>query len=246
MKLLIPINMLIVAFFVAVSGCQEALTPTEPLAATDSTETNSRHADSASPITNVAADADSKEPKSDELGTKKNVDSTDNSSPKESQRIPDRDDLMQAFVELQDAIRAKDTGKALELTHRFMPDESSLQQAVKDPAVITKVMEMHARYTKAPDDRVALLFATDAARTKINVHAATTEQIAAYKEGSPAYDEFPGGAKEAANTVLQPGMTFYEVELVEPGKVRGMKYHLFFFDGKNWKMLGAVWRVLGP
>jgi hypothetical protein len=39
-------------------------------------------------------------------------------------------------------------------------------------------------------------------------------------------------------------MTFYEIELVEPGNDAGMKYHLFFHDGKNWKMLGPVWRVL--
>jgi hypothetical protein len=39
-------------------------------------------------------------------------------------------------------------------------------------------------------------------------------------------------------------MTFYEVELLEPGKEYGMKYHLFFWDGKQWTMLGPVWREL--
>ena len=39
-------------------------------------------------------------------------------------------------------------------------------------------------------------------------------------------------------------MTFYEVEFLEPGKDAGMKYHLFYWDGKQWSMLGPVWRTL--
>ena len=85
---------------------------------------------------------------------------------------------------------------------------------------------------------------TDPARTEIQVHASTTEDLAAYKEGTPAFKEFPGGARKAAETILRPGVTFYELELLEPGKQRGMKYHLLFHDGKQWKMLGPVWRAL--
>jgi hypothetical protein len=43
---------------------------------------------------------------------------------------------------------------------------------------------------------------------------------------------------------LRPGVTFYEVEFLEPGKDAGMKYHLFYWDGKQWSMLGPVWRAL--
>jgi hypothetical protein len=39
-------------------------------------------------------------------------------------------------------------------------------------------------------------------------------------------------------------MTFYEVEFVPPGKDLGMKFHLFYWDGSQWTMLGPVWRVI--
>ena len=59
-----------------------------------------------------------------------------------------------------------------------------------------------------------------------------------------AFKEFPGGAKRVAELALRPGMTFYEVEYLEPGKNTGMKYHLLYWDGKQWSMLGPAWRVL--
>ena len=65
-----------------------------------------------------------------------------------------------------------------------------------------------------------------------------------YREGSVAYKEFPGGTKRVAELALRPGVTFYEVEYLEPGKSAGMKYHLLYWDGKQWSMLGPVWRVL--
>ena len=66
------------------------------------------------------------------------------------------------------------------------------------------------------------------------------DPVAAGSEGTPAFNEFPGGAKRLAETSLKPGATFYEVEITEPGKDSGMKYHLFFWDGARWRMLGLV------
>lgn len=81
-------------------------------------------------------------------------------------------------------------------------------------------------------------------QTEIQVHAATTEEIIEYKKDSVGYKEFSGGAKRIAPKVLRPGVTFYEIEYVEPGKEAGMKYHLFYWDGNQWSMLGAAWREL--
>jgi hypothetical protein len=39
-------------------------------------------------------------------------------------------------------------------------------------------------------------------------------------------------------------MTFYEVEFLEPGKDLGIKYHLFYWDSRQWTMLGPLWRAL--
>jgi hypothetical protein len=81
-------------------------------------------------------------------------------------------------------------------------------------------------------------------QTVVNVTGATTEEIANYGKGSAAYNEFSGGASGVAEKVLRPGMTFYEVKFLEPGKVAGMKYHLFYWDGGRWTMLGPIWRAL--
>lgn len=156
----------------------------------------------------------------------------------------DTNGLKALFTKLQEAIRSRDSAAAATITKSFFPDGTSLRKAIKDSAAIEKIKTMHAQFSDASDDQTAKLFATDANRTEIIVHSATTEEIIAYEEGGTAYDEFPGGAKAAAETVLQPRMTFYEVELVEPGKDRGMKYHLFYHDGQNWKMLGPIWRAL--
>ena len=71
----------------------------------------------------------------------------------------------------------------------------------------------------------------------------TVEDLAAYKEGTPAFNEFPGGAKDVADKALQPGTTYYEVEVAEPGKDIGTKVHMFFWDGQQWRMLGPIWRA---
>jgi len=39
-------------------------------------------------------------------------------------------------------------------------------------------------------------------------------------------------------------MTFYAVEFLEPGKSSGIKYHLVYWDGNQWSMLGPVWNAL--
>lgn len=155
----------------------------------------------------------------------------------------DTDGLKALFTKLQEAIRAGDTGTAVTMTRGFFPDDASLQKAIKDSATLKKIKTMHAQFSGAADDQIAELFATDANRTQIKVHSATTEELIAYEKGGTAA-EFPGGAKTAAQTVLQPRLTFYEIELVKPGEDLGMKYHLFYHDGQNWKMLGPIWRAL--
>ena len=39
-------------------------------------------------------------------------------------------------------------------------------------------------------------------------------------------------------------MGFYEVEYFMAGTDSGMKYHLIYWDGRQWTMLGPVWRVM--
>jgi len=140
----------------------------------------------------------------------------------------------------------KDAKRAAALFRSLMPDETRLKKALKDnvaPDTLRSIAEMHQKLggSITPDGMVKV---ARPAQKVVQAHGATTEDIIRYREGSVAYREFPGGAKTVAAQMLRPGVTFYEVEYLEPGKDAGMKYHLLYWDGRQWSMLGPVWRVL--
>src|SRR6185503_14389763 len=142
--------------------------------------------------------------------------------------------LMQAIVSSN---AAGDTKKAAALTRGLIPDKAALSKALKDdaPADFVEGMLGMTKAMPADDAQVAgLIKPGEPARTEVNVHGATTEEISKYENGSVPFNEFPGGAKKLADAVLRPGVKFYEVEFVEPGKDAGMKYHMFFWDGSHW------------
>ena len=160
----------------------------------------------------------------------------------------DPENLKQLLDTVVKASESGDTAKAAALTRALLPDEAALKKALKDdaPAEFVKGMVEATKQIPAEDEKVAGLFRRgEADRTEIKVHGATTEEIAAYAEGSVAFAEFPGGAQRLAEQVLRPGVTFYEVEFTAPGEDAGMKYHLFYWDGAGWRMLGPAWRALG-
>lgn len=155
------------------------------------------------------------------------------------------DALRKYFEELQQAIRGDDTKKAGEMTKELFPGRVELVSALKEdvePDVANKIVDFHWELAPRDEAGMAKVFQVKPEQTEIKVWAATTEEIAANEEGSVAFAEFPGGAKRLAKTILRPGQTFYEVEFLEPGKDAGMKYHLFYWSGKKWSMLGPIWR----
>lgn len=139
-----------------------------------------------------------------------------------------------------------DAKKAAALTRGLFPDKAALGKALKDDATaLTDKLVAWIGSVPPEDEKVAgVIKRGEPGRTEIQVHGATTEEIAEYKDGSVAYKEFPGGARKLAQSVLRPGVKFYEVEFLEPGKDAGMKFHLFFWDGASWRMLGPAWRFV--
>ena len=138
----------------------------------------------------------------------------------------------------------QDAKQATALFQSMMPDQVRARKALKDnvaPETTKQILEM---YQKMPVTEEAVRKLARPEQTEVQVHGSTTEDIIRYREGSVAFNEFPGGAKRVAEQLLRPGMTFYEVEYLVPGKDAGMKYHLLYWDGKQWTMLGPVWRVL--
>ena len=155
------------------------------------------------------------------------------------------ENLKALFELVQQTVHVKKDNKgAATLFLGMVPDEARAKKAFKDkiaPQVQQSILDMHRKLTESVDDASKLARAT---QTVVQVHGSTTEDIIRYREGSVAFKEFPGGARRVAEQVLRPGMTFYEVEYLEPGKNSGMKYHLIYWDGKQWSMLGPAWRVL--
>ena len=156
------------------------------------------------------------------------------------------ENLRALFSAIHQEIHAKKNPKqAAELMQAVMPDEARLKKAFKDnvnPDALKRVVALHKSMPPISEKEMGRLARPE--QKNVQVHGAKTEEIIAYKDGSVAYKEFPGGAKKVAEQLLRPGMRFYEVEFLEPGKDAGMKYHLFYWDGKSWSMLGPVWRAL--
>lgn len=157
------------------------------------------------------------------------------------------DSLKTLCQNLQKAIQANDVKKAAALTRSLVPDDERLKKGLKDnvaPATLQTIQAFHQQMMPANDEGFAKLLAAKPTQTVVNVHGATTEEIIQYAPNSVAFKEFPGGTRKLAEQVLRPGMTYYEVEFVEPGTSAGRKFDLFFWDGKQWTMLGPLWRPL--
>jgi hypothetical protein len=157
------------------------------------------------------------------------------------------DNLKQLFEKLHKAISAGDEKTALALTNPLIPDEAALKKGLKDdvPAESLKAaVDFYAKAIPSDDAKRSKLFFADPANTEVRVHSSTTEDLVKYEKGSAAFMHFPGGAKKLAETVLRPGMTYHEVVLAKPGAELGMKFHLFYWTGERWSMIGPLWRAI--
>lgn len=136
-----------------------------------------------------------------------------------------------------------DTAKGRAIVESLIPTAEQVATIVtpEAPAGFVDLVASQTTEIPASDDRAACLLSPPG-RTEILVHRATTEELAA-QTTAVASEEFPSGARGLAH-VLRPQLTFYEVETVEPGKDRGTKFHMFYWDGERWRMLGPAWRYL--
>ncbi|HEY5946191.1 MAG TPA: hypothetical protein VIV40_11900 [Kofleriaceae bacterium] len=150
------------------------------------------------------------------------------------------------FEQSHAACTSKDFAKGKALVMSVIPNKDQLKKVLKDDVPADQLDKLTDQYKELPpsDEKAACIFYPGDGRTEIKVHASSVEDLIAYKEGTPSFEEFPGGAKKLAEKVLKPGNTFYEVEVTEPGKDQGTKYHMFFWDGSQWRMMGPAWRVL--
>jgi hypothetical protein len=154
---------------------------------------------------------------------------------------------LKGFLELihQTIYTKKDLKLAVVLYRSLIPDQDRIKKALKDnvgPEVIEKIMSMHKGFGVPNEANIGEI--ARAEQTVLEVYGAATEEIALYKEDSVPFYKFPGGTKQVAEQFLRANMMFYEAAFLKPGARSGIKYHLFYWDGKQWTMLGPVWRAL--
>jgi hypothetical protein len=153
------------------------------------------------------------------------------------------DGLRDLFVKARTACESKDYVSGRAIVESIIPSKEQLQKIVKAEAPPDFVDQVVSQSREIPElDEKAACLLSPPGRTEIGVHRATTEEIAA-RSTAVTTTEFPAGAQKLAE-LLRPQMTFYEVETVEPGKDRGTKFHMFYWDGSQWLMLGPAWRYL--
>jgi hypothetical protein len=129
------------------------------------------------------------------------------------------------------------------LFRSLVPDEARVKRALRDDAPdgsVRKILQAFGALSKARDAEFLALM--QPRQSVVRVRDATTEEIAAYREGSIPFEHFPSATQQVARELLRPGVTFYEVEFLQSGQPRGIKYHLFYWDGERWTMLGPAWR----
>ncbi len=157
-------------------------------------------------------------------------------------------DNLKALVEaILKAQEAGEVERAAALTNNLIFDDGLLKKVFKadTPGPFMTLQRNRLKlFPQTQAELANLIRRLNPARTQVNVHGATTEEIQAAvggTGGTEAAKEFLQMPKDFADN-LRPGVTFYQVEMVEPGKNAGVKYHLFTWDGSRWRMLGPGWR----
>lgn len=147
------------------------------------------------------------------------------------------------------AHKAGDMATLAKLAADIIPTTADLKSVLKEgPATDDFLGKFAAKDLKSDDPMImslagGLFKPTSAEQTEVAVTAATTEEIVAYKEGGPAHAEFPGGMKRFA-ALAKPNLTWYVVELLEPGKDLGMKFTTIVNVGGRFVFVAKPWRAI--
>ena len=109
------------------------------------------------------------------------------------------DGLKALFEASHAACTSKDFAKGKQIVMSVIPSKEHLKKLLKDDVADADLGKLADQYKDLPNDdsKAACVFAPDG-RTEIKVYASTVEDLAAYKEGKPAFEEFPGGARKLA------------------------------------------------
>jgi hypothetical protein len=157
------------------------------------------------------------------------------------------ENLKALFEAIRAAADAGDAPRAAALTRGLLCTKDDYD-AVLSPDLLEeqrkKVEAACAIPADMPAEKVARLLVPGGDKTEVVVYTATVAEVRAMEKGSVAEREFPGGARKVAEKLRPDGRKLHEVVVRKPGEQAGVKFHLFFWNGKAWKMLGPCWRAL--
>lgn len=157
-----------------------------------------------------------------------------------------RNDLKTEILRIREAIRLGQKAIGLRRVKVILPTIDSARAAFRKGTPkkdLEKVAKFYKTWIPQDDEALAQVLKVDARYTRIEIHQASGAELKAYKTGSIPWKHFPGACKRLAKSHLREDLLYYEVEFLLPEATRGLKYHLFFWNGQSWTMLGAVWRV---
>lgn len=157
------------------------------------------------------------------------------------QHVNDHENLRALFRRLRDLIRGGQYARANALGGSLLPDEARLRAGLREGTPINEVLRILELEKRSLPDDVYKIFAPDSTASEVRLYRATTEELQSPPKNTAARDVFPKGAQKIAKDLLRPGITWYIVELAVPGQDQGFRYHLNFFDGAHWTMLGPIW-----
>ena len=156
----------------------------------------------------------------------------------------DAENLRALFRRLRDLIRAGQLSRANQLASSLLPDENRLRKGLRDdisPQEVQLIMELEKDAMPPKFEDLYSIFNPDRLANTVRLYRATTEELVANPKDSAARVAFPKLSHKYAKDDLRPGVTWYIVELALPGADEGWRYHLIFFDGQHWTMLGPIW-----
>ena len=157
------------------------------------------------------------------------------------QHVNDHENLRKMFRRIRDLIRGGQYARANTLGATLLPDEERLKAGLREGTPESEVQRILALEKSSLPDEVYKIFAPDSLASEVRLYRATTEELISCPKDTAAHDVFPKNAQKVARELLRPGITWWIVELAVPGQEQGFRYHLIFFDGAHWTMLGPIW-----
>lgn len=155
--------------------------------------------------------------------------------------------LIAQIIVIRESLASGDQATAAAETRKLLPPEESLRGLFveeADPDAIDRIVAFHGKLAGAPEEVLAKVFAAKPEQTETKAYGVTVEELTSDEPPEVVTEEFPLGAIEVARLLKDGSLELYELEFTEPEQDLGKKYHLFYFDDEQWRMLGPVWRML--